>query len=106
MIGAAMVPGKPVANMYATLYGYNSVTQATSLLRDLKMGQYTKLPPRVTFTCQVLGSIIGGVLNFVVANNVLTANREVLLDVQGSNVWSGQNIQSYNTGKPKSFCYY
>ncbi|KAL1712381.1 OPT oligopeptide transporter protein-domain-containing protein [Schizophyllum commune] len=98
MIGAAMVPGKPVANMYATLYGYNSVTQATSLLRDLKMGQYTKLPPRVTFTCQVLGSIIGGVLNFVVANNVLTANREVLLDVQGSNVWSGQNIQSYNTG--------
>ena len=39
MIGAAMVPGKPVANMYATLYCYNSVTQATSLLRDLKMGQ-------------------------------------------------------------------
>ncbi|KAL1669826.1 OPT oligopeptide transporter protein-domain-containing protein [Schizophyllum commune] len=98
MVAAAMVPGKPVANMYATLYGYNSVTQATSLMRDLKMGQYTKLPPRVTFTCQVLGSIIGGILNFVVANNVLTANREILLDVQGSNVWSGQQIQSYNTG--------
>lgn len=98
MVAAAMVPGKPVANMYATLYGYNSVTQATSLLRDLKMGQYTKLPPRVTFTCQVLGSIIGGVLNFVVANNVLVANREILLDVQGNNVWSGQQIQSFNTG--------
>ena len=50
---------------------------------------------------QVLGSIIGGILNFVVANNVLTANREILLDVQGSNVWSGQQIQSYNTGAYK-----
>lgn len=29
---------------------------------------------------------------------VLTANREVLLDVQGTSVWSGQQVQSYNSG--------
>jgi len=28
---------------------------------------------------------------------VLDANREVLLDVQGSNTWSGQQVQSYNS---------
>lgn len=77
MLGGAVVPGKPVANMYFTMYGYNPVLQATKLLADLKMvrarlalssstsdpyltrkGQYTKLPPRVTFVMQFLGAII------------------------------------------------
>ncbi|KAK7464158.1 hypothetical protein VKT23_006324 [Stygiomarasmius scandens] len=29
---------------------------------------------------------------------VINAQREVLLDVQGTNVWSGQQVQSYNSG--------
>jgi hypothetical protein len=33
---AALVPGKPVANMYFTMYGENPVTQALLLLQDLK----------------------------------------------------------------------
>jgi hypothetical protein len=37
MVGAAIVPGKPVANMYFTLYGYNTLTQTLNLLRDLKL---------------------------------------------------------------------
>ncbi len=58
MLGAAMIPGNPQANMYFTLYGYNTLDQARGLIRDLKMGQYTKLPPRVTFTVQCLGSVV------------------------------------------------
>lgn len=91
MLGAALVPGRPrvslnpsplsieikcpifQANMYFTLYAYNSTEQGRSMTRDLKMGewswtigpvilltedfklagQYTKLPPRVTFTMYV-----------------------------------------------------
>ena len=53
MLGAALVPGNPHANMYFTLYAYNSTEQGRSMTRDLKMGQYTKLPPRVTFTMSV-----------------------------------------------------
>ena len=34
----------------------------------------------------------GGLLNYVVMKSVLSANREVLLDVQGTNVWSGQAV--------------
>ncbi|KAF4609517.1 hypothetical protein D9613_012220 [Agrocybe pediades] len=97
MLGGALVPGRPVANMYFTMYGFNPVTQALVLLRDLKLGQYVKLPPRVTFTVQVIGTIVGGLLNFVIAKVVLTSQREILLDVQGSNVWSGQQVQSYNS---------
>lgn len=31
-------------------------------------------------------------LNYVIMKSVLSANREVLLDVQGTNVWSGQAV--------------
>ncbi|KAF9025798.1 OPT oligopeptide transporter [Hymenopellis radicata] len=97
MLGGSLVPGKPVANMYFTCYGYNPVVQALALLKDLKLGQYSKLPPRVTFAVQTLGSIIGGLLNFAIMKSVLANNREILKDVQGSNVWSGQQVQSYNS---------
>jgi len=32
-----MIPGNPQANMYFTLYGYNTLDQARGLIRDLKM---------------------------------------------------------------------
>ncbi|KAH8101853.1 peptide transporter MTD1 [Cristinia sonorae] len=97
MLGAVLVPGSPQANMYFVLYGYNTLDQARGIIRDLKMGQYTKLPPRVTFTVQCLGAVIGGLLNYVIMKTILTSRREILLDVQGSNVWSGQQVQSFNT---------
>ncbi|KAJ3552837.1 hypothetical protein NM688_g3945 [Phlebia brevispora] len=97
MVGGAIIPGKPVANMYFTLYGYNTLSQALNLLQDLKLGQYTKIPPRVTFTVQSLGTVIGALLNFVIMRTVISSHREILLDVQGSNVWSGQQVQSYNS---------
>jgi OPT family oligopeptide transporter len=97
MLGGAMMPGKPVANMYFSLYGYNTVSQSLGLLRDLKLGQYTKVPPRVTFTVQMVGAAVGAILNYVIMASVMSSHREILLDVQGSNVWSGQQIQSFNT---------
>ncbi|KJA14222.1 hypothetical protein HYPSUDRAFT_150665 [Hypholoma sublateritium FD-334 SS-4] len=97
MLGGALIPGKPVANMYFTMYGYNPVVQALNLLGDLKLGQYCKLPPRVTFVVQVIGTIVGGLLNFVIMKVVLNAQRDVLRSVQGTNVWSGQQVQSYNS---------
>ena len=77
--------------------GSNTYSLTLSLLRDLKLGQYTKLPPRATFTMQAIGGVIGGVLNYVVMKSVIAGNREILLDVQGTNVWSGQQVQSFNS---------
>ena len=42
-----------------TLYGYNSCAQGLSLARDLKMGQYCKLPPIANVIVQIIGTIIG-----------------------------------------------
>lgn len=115
MIGGYILPGNPVANMYFTLYvsdssiklcitvltlhvqGYNSVIQGSLLSSDLKLAQYGHLAPRVTFTCQMIGTAVGAIFNYIMMNNIVTNQREILLSVEGSNVWSGQQPQAFNT---------
>jgi OPT family oligopeptide transporter len=97
MLGGYLNPGYPVANMYFTLYGYNSVTQGQLLLRDLKLGQYAHLAPRCTFTVQMVGTIVGAIFNYIMMNSIVDNRREVLLSIEGTNVWSGQNVQQYNS---------
>ncbi|KAG1732197.1 OPT oligopeptide transporter protein-domain-containing protein [Suillus paluster] len=97
MIGGYLHTGKPVANMYFVLYGYNTVTQAQLLLRDLKIAQYAKLPPRAAFTAQIIGTLLGAILNFIMMNSIIDNQREILLSIQGTNIWSGQQPQQYNS---------
>ena len=117
MIGAYLEPGRPVANMYFTLFGHNSVSQALLLLTDLKLGQYAKLPPRCTFTMQLVGTLVGGIINYIVMLSITAAQRDVLwvppvartgagetrtltwrrLSIEGTHIWSGANLQSFNT---------
>ncbi|KAF8896110.1 OPT oligopeptide transporter protein-domain-containing protein [Infundibulicybe gibba] len=97
MIGGFIHPGKPMANMYFVLFSYNSVVQAQLLLRDLKIAQYTKLPPRAAFTAQIIGTLFGAVLNFILMNSIIDNQRDILLSVEGTNIWSGQQPQQYNS---------
>ena len=46
MLGSALVPGSPHANMYFAMYAYNSTEQGRSFTRDLKIGQYVKVRDR------------------------------------------------------------
>jgi OPT family oligopeptide transporter len=101
MIGGYMHPGRPVANMYFTLFGYNSVSQGQLLLRDLKLGQYVHLSPRCTFAMQIMGTVLGGLVSYFVMNSVTDSQRDILLDIDGTNVWSGQLRQSL----PPVSCY-
>ncbi|KAF5343192.1 hypothetical protein D9758_016928 [Tetrapyrgos nigripes] len=104
MLGGALVPGKPVANMYFTLCGENPILQALALLGDLKMGQYTKIPPRVTFMLQMAGTIVGGILNFIIVTTVMNPQHPVLLDLQGTNGALGKPL--YATGTRYGFVPY
>ncbi|KAG2157244.1 OPT oligopeptide transporter protein-domain-containing protein [Suillus clintonianus] len=97
MIAGYLHNGRPMANMFFVLYSYNSVAQALLLLRDLKIAQYAKLPPRAAFTAQIIGTLLGAVLNYVLMNSIIDSQREILLSVQGTNIWSGQQPQSYNS---------
>ena len=86
MLAAYMLPGDPVANMYAAMYGNNPQVQAIDLLQDLKLGVYLKIPPRHTFLAQMLGTVVGAILNYVMAISILTEQREVLLNISGNRV--------------------
>ncbi|KAN0076946.1 OPT oligopeptide transporter domain containing protein [Tylopilus felleus] len=97
MVAGYLHPGKPMANMYFVLYSYNTVSQAGFLLGDLKIGQYVKLPPRATFTAQVIGTLLGAVLNYIMMNSIIDNHRDILLSVEGTNIWSGQQPQQYNS---------
>lgn len=73
-----------------------------------------KLPPRAAFTAQIVGTLLGAVLNFskgvqiylnqanthihaVLMNSIVDNQREILLSIQGTNIWSGQQPQQYNS---------
>jgi len=98
MVAGVIAPGKPVANLYFSMWSHDVVTTAISLAGDLKMGQYLKIPPRVMFFAQLWGTIIGSTVNYVVMVTVVDARREILLDPRGTNVWSGHAVQSLNSG--------
>ncbi|EPS95634.1 OPT oligopeptide transporter [Fomitopsis schrenkii] len=97
MITAYLVPGSPVANMYGALYGGQSVVQALNFLQDLKLGQYVKLAPRVTFCMQAAGTVVGALLNYVVTISIMNSQRDAILSVSGTRLWSGYNVEVYNT---------
>ncbi|KAL1692785.1 peptide transporter MTD1 [Schizophyllum commune] len=80
-----------------SMWSHDVVSTSIGLAGDLKVGQYTKVPPRVMFLTQLWGCILGAIVNYVVMISIVDAQREVLLDASGTNVWSGQTIQSLNS---------
>jgi OPT family oligopeptide transporter len=97
LIGGYLHPGKPVANMYFVLFGANAQSQALFLVENLKLGQYGKLSPRCTFTVQIMGTVFGAIINYILMSSITTNQREILLSIEGTNIWSGQVIQSFNS---------
>ncbi|RDB27799.1 Oligopeptide transporter 6 [Hypsizygus marmoreus] len=97
MVAGAVNPGRPVANLYFSMWSHDVISTSINLAGDLKMGQYLKIPPRVMFLTQIWGTILGAVVNYVVMVSVVDAQREILLSPTGTNVWSGQVPQSLNS---------
>lgn len=97
MVGGAIAPGRPVANLYFSMWSHDVISQSVGLAGDLKIGQYLKIPPRVMFLTQVWGTILGAAINYVVMVSIVNAQRTILIDPNGTNVWSGQVVQLLNT---------
>ncbi|KAF2722237.1 OPT-domain-containing protein [Polychaeton citri CBS 116435] len=97
MLGGYMFEGRPLANMYFTCFTYNALQMGQVLAKDLKLGQYVHLAPRVTFFVQVAGCIIGALFNYIMMITIVQNQAPLLKSIEGSNIWSGQNIQQFNT---------
>ncbi|KAF8270927.1 OPT oligopeptide transporter protein-domain-containing protein [Lactarius quietus] len=97
MIAGAINPGRPVANLYFSMWSHDVVATSVGFAGDLKMGQYLKIPPRAMFIAQIWGTIIGAIVNYVVMISITGAQRDLLLNPIGNNIWSGQGVQSLNS---------
>ncbi|KAI0305716.1 OPT oligopeptide transporter [Multifurca ochricompacta] len=97
ILAAFIHRGQAIPVMYTNIYGNSTSFQTLYLLQDLKLGQYTKLPPRWTFIAQVAGSVIGSIFNYTMMISIVTNNRAALRDPVGTRVWSGWIIQQYNS---------
>ncbi|PPR01082.1 hypothetical protein CVT24_000393 [Panaeolus cyanescens] len=44
-----------------------------------------------------IAAIIGGLLNYVIIKTIIASRCDILLQVQGTHIWSGQQVQSFNS---------
>ncbi|KAG0450204.1 hypothetical protein HPP92_027046 [Vanilla planifolia] len=70
-----ILPGNPLANVTFKTYGTISMYQALTLLGDLNLGHYMKIPPRSMFITQLLGTIIAAGVYFRTAWMLLEGGR-------------------------------
>lgn len=55
--------GNPMANMLIKLIGFIPNRQGLDFARDLKLGQYMKIPPRQLFAYQAFGTVLACLVN-------------------------------------------
>jgi hypothetical protein len=79
------------------MFGFNSLYQAKHMLKDLKLGQYVHLAPKCVFTVQIFGTVLGCLMSYMMMQKITDEKRDILLSIQGTNVWSGQMLQSQNS---------
>ncbi|GKT89097.1 OPT oligopeptide transporter [Colletotrichum tofieldiae] len=68
-IGGMWVEGNALAMNFFKSFGYVTCAHAVHFANDLKVAHYLKIPPRQTFACQMLATLIStfvctGVMNF------------------------------------------
>lgn len=63
LVAGYIWPGKPIANMMVKLYGFIPMRQGLDFSRDLKLGQYMKVPPRLLFSVQIYGTLWAAITN-------------------------------------------
>ncbi|CEH14454.1 peptide transporter mtd1 [Ceraceosorus bombacis] len=97
MVGGVLVPGRPLAGLWFASFSHQVILLAVNLASGLKFGQYTKIPWRTLFASQAYGTLLGLLVNYLIAVQVAVSKREVLLNDEDSNVWSVAMFSNLNS---------
>jgi OPT family small oligopeptide transporter len=71
IIGGLINAGNANGLIYFKCWAYLSSYQAIAFVGDLKMGHYMKVPPRVTFWCQIVATVILAVVSSLQFNFIM-----------------------------------
>src|SRR5271170_577550 len=75
--GGLLFPGNALAmNMFKS-YGYVTTSQALTFAQDLKLGHYSKVPPRVMFAAQTIATIVSTTVAMALLNWQVTSIKGV-----------------------------
>ncbi|CCH41193.1 Oligopeptide transporter [Wickerhamomyces ciferrii] len=66
MVGGYILPYRPLANLLIKVYGFIVMRQGLNLSRDLKLGLYLKIAPRILFFIQIYSTLLAGVTQVLV----------------------------------------
>ncbi|OCF34038.1 OPT family small oligopeptide transporter [Kwoniella heveanensis BCC8398] len=72
VIGGAITAGEANALMYFKVWGYLSSWQALSFCNDLKLAHYIKIAPRITFSAQIVATLIYSVVSSLQYNFIMS----------------------------------
>ncbi|KAI1809521.1 OPT family small oligopeptide transporter [Poronia punctata] len=67
-IAGFVIPGRPIGVMIFKVFSVITLGQAQVYSGDLKLAHYMKVPPRITFSCQVAASIWAVIVQISVMN--------------------------------------
>ncbi|KAI1827059.1 OPT family small oligopeptide transporter [Xylaria intraflava] len=67
-IAGFMIPGRPIGVMVFKVFSVITLGQAQVYSGDLKLAHYMKIPPRITFLCQVVPTIWAAIVQISVMN--------------------------------------
>ncbi|KAA1064752.1 hypothetical protein PGT21_013608 [Puccinia graminis f. sp. tritici] len=95
MLGGLLFPGNAVGTMWFTTFGSSTASQSTLMLKELKLGQYMHLSSFSIVVGQLIGTVIGVLINFVVFLSILSSEREALLKPEGNSAFSGMHLTSF-----------
>lgn len=62
LVGGFIVPGKALAMNMFKAYGALTLAHAISFVGGLKLGHYTKIPPRAMFRAQTIPTLLSVVI--------------------------------------------
>ncbi|KAG6360398.1 hypothetical protein INS49_011457 [Diaporthe citri] len=89
-----MIPGQPIGVMIFKVYSTIVLGQAQTYAGDLKLGHYMKIPPRITFWCQVVATAWATFVQIAVMNWTL-GNIEGVCDIDQPAKFSCPNGRAF-----------
>ncbi|WPH01785.1 OPT family small oligopeptide transporter [Acrodontium crateriforme] len=84
-IAGWIIPGRPIAVMVFKVYSTILLGQAQTFGSNLKLAHYMKVPPRITFTCQMAMTVWASIVQIAVMNYVFGSIDNVCAPDQKSN---------------------
>ncbi|MCO5589886.1 hypothetical protein L7F22_043855 [Adiantum nelumboides] len=99
-VAGVLMPGKPIANVCFKCYGYMAMSQALDLTTDMKIAHYMKIPPKDMFMSQLMGTVIGCIVNLFVVRLILNPAAGYRGFLDGSQIdptaqWDGRKVRIF-----------